>query len=696
MPINAPYNFVPLSKNVYFPDWAHKISHDLPFKDGLSGTIQLELTAKTALSIGGDRGNDGTVQFFQLPNGKYAIPGSSIRGMIRNVFEIATFSKLQALDNQTFGLRALNGDHVKELYRNAIAGKQKAGFLKLIEGKPTIIPCNCARIAHKELIDKLGLTDKDLFFHKEKKYSKKERKKIEIDRHDLFSPQKGRQKNLSDKINYWETLCKNKGISNPNRLTGTINNETLEVDSFDLTGKYQLVLTGQVNWLKRKDFVFYDKKEEETIDIKKDDPMAWGDFLSIHGDSDKSSQSRTRPWNGYWKEKFFAGEEVPIFYIEEEKRLRFSLAYMMKLAGDYHTHDLVKHSSEKHFDDEIDLTEAVFGKANEADTNSSLKGRVYFELAETSAKEIGITKPMALASPKPSYFPNYLKQQSEKLQQDKQYNTYLKHGHHKSELRGWKRYPVTENAKRENSQATDEVSTRLSTLPKGTKFTSRIIFHNLKPVELGALLWSLKLNDGIHSIGTGKAFQFGQVTLSSELESLAPSQHDNDHLINCDELIKCFTTQMEEEITDWSETPQIKTLLAMTSYQKKDDINFKGELKHMTLDINDHKKNEFNNAIGGGYSLSNYIKVNTGLDISEEKKTWENALIRQDAGNPKVTATKDGKVAFILDGNDLINSLSLSKNQIKKLRKGQLKLKAEIKIKEKELTILKLEKPPQP
>ena len=30
--ITAPFNFVPLSDKVFFPDWADSVSHDIPFK----------------------------------------------------------------------------------------------------------------------------------------------------------------------------------------------------------------------------------------------------------------------------------------------------------------------------------------------------------------------------------------------------------------------------------------------------------------------------------------------------------------------------------------------------------------------------------------------------------------------------------------------------------------------------------------
>ncbi|MGD6740198.1 hypothetical protein ACP5PY_29305 [Photobacterium leiognathi subsp. mandapamensis] len=52
--IHAPYHFVPMSKWVYMPDWAHLVSHDVPFKDGLSGVIDYTLLTKTPLCVGGN------------------------------------------------------------------------------------------------------------------------------------------------------------------------------------------------------------------------------------------------------------------------------------------------------------------------------------------------------------------------------------------------------------------------------------------------------------------------------------------------------------------------------------------------------------------------------------------------------------------------------------------------------------------
>ena len=49
--IKAPYNFVPFNKTTVTPHWANEISHDLPFQDGLSGEIEITLTAESPIFV---------------------------------------------------------------------------------------------------------------------------------------------------------------------------------------------------------------------------------------------------------------------------------------------------------------------------------------------------------------------------------------------------------------------------------------------------------------------------------------------------------------------------------------------------------------------------------------------------------------------------------------------------------------------
>lgn len=100
--IKAPFNFVPLNEKVFFPDWADQISQDVPFSDGESGTIELELIAKTPIFVrnghtrdDASKPNDNYTSFSKDAHGNYFIPATSIKGMIRNVMEIMSFGKMR-------------------------------------------------------------------------------------------------------------------------------------------------------------------------------------------------------------------------------------------------------------------------------------------------------------------------------------------------------------------------------------------------------------------------------------------------------------------------------------------------------------------------------------------------------------------------------------------------------------------------
>ena len=68
--------------------------------------------------------------------------------------------------------------------------------------------------------------------------------------------------------------------------------------------------------------------------------------------------------------------------------------------------------------------------------------------------------------------------------------------------------------KRAGGVQDDQNRTVHGVLQKGTKFTFTVHFENLAPVELGALLWALEMEDGwYHRLGMGKPFGFGSVRM---------------------------------------------------------------------------------------------------------------------------------------------------------------------------------------
>ncbi len=101
--ITAPYNFVPLSEKVFFPPWVEQVNHDIPFSDGESGEIDITITAKSPIFIrDGKKEEEFCHHTNKEGNKTHYIPGSSIKGMVRNVLEIMSFSKMKFVDDKTY------------------------------------------------------------------------------------------------------------------------------------------------------------------------------------------------------------------------------------------------------------------------------------------------------------------------------------------------------------------------------------------------------------------------------------------------------------------------------------------------------------------------------------------------------------------------------------------------------------------
>ena len=101
--ISAPYNFVPLNEFVFVPDWANDVSQDIPFADGEDGYIEVTWKNVSPLCIRDASGADGEnySMHVKMSDGSrlYFIPGSSLRGMLRNTLSIMSFGRLSQYDD---------------------------------------------------------------------------------------------------------------------------------------------------------------------------------------------------------------------------------------------------------------------------------------------------------------------------------------------------------------------------------------------------------------------------------------------------------------------------------------------------------------------------------------------------------------------------------------------------------------------
>ena len=693
--INAPYNFVPLSDKVVTPEWAGQVSQDLPFRDGISGELELTVTAQTDILVGGrteDRNDEsrtpGSVHFFQMEGGKgkYAIPGSSLRGMIRNVMEIATFSRMNAVDDKSFGLRDISSSD--SVYAQKRGNNVKTGFMQhMPDGRLMITPCKMARLDHRDLEDWLGVGTK---------------------RNPIFN--KRAHKKVSDKYKRWKDIS-SKVVDSEGLIACGI--ETIVHDNYQETIATQLgfggirvlpVFTGQISDCtqdrngrvnKHKDFVFYDKSLSTSFDVNEYDPHAWRDFLFIHNDASDTSDT-DESWPNYWRSEFRNGCKVPVFYIQSEvpdgdstkQRLQIGLAYLPKMAGDFSVYDLIRHTSENHLaTEQQDLTTLIFGKVGQ-EPSHSLKGRISFEPAVLVGDESPDEnpEPTILNGAKPSYFPNYLEQKSDdsgvKLKAGADYATYLStEKNPQPKIRGWKRYPAQASYRvqelDQDQVSNHRVQTRLHTLPEGSEFKGRLSFHNLKPSELGALLWCLGLEGKDHSLGMGKSFGGGRVKVKYDWESRSRIQCNDPSAKTAGEkeYVSTFKKYMTKALgtQSWQDSDQIKSLLVLSDHDLA-RVRINGQFKHMALQDYANAKKRGNTFVLSSPRLAGSV---ISEKIESKESTWKNATILYQPGVDVLTATLNDSAQTEATEKGRADAKSfydsLSKNAKSKARKGALK-----------------------
>jgi len=654
--ITAPYNFVPLSGWVFQPDWAHQVSHDVPFSNGLSGSLDIKITAETPILIGDKQvkateKSPGEVHFFKV-NGKEAIPGTSLKGMIRNILEMASFGKMQFVDNRRLSIRDISGRRV--IGDNYDIGKPKAGFLRLRKDSTVeIIPCDFIHISHRDMEAHL----------KSASY--------------IFTNRQ--TPTVRQKYERWQKLTDQSTDDLP-QIEFNVNHAAMPKIATDLGhGRHTgtLVFTGQISDKsqhksgKYRDFVFYERREEHNALSVPD--TVFKDFLYIHGDEDDKGDDKdsSSSWRNFWRNRLFKSQyhEIPVFYHvdADEKVKSIGLAYMYRLAYNYSIRETIDYTNENHRKtSDCDLADLLFGKinSNKEQSPENLKSRISFGLATlegTAEVDAEYSKETILNGPKPTYFPNYIRQETNESTKElasKQYRTYMQKD---SEIRGWKHYPVRRwqevhlqaikekfrNKKKDNKK----VEVKLFPLKKGTTFKSTIRFHNLRPNELGALIWAVKWgNDDRlrHNLGMAKAFGFGQVKLEIVNSDIRSNQAPEENIAFDEKYyMRLFRELMEIEYAaekqrnntqnlpgKWGDSEQIRLLKAM-SYPEHPRAT-KETLKHLQLE-DSQRKNQFVVAKQDGWVLPEYGRYANRDALLFPRKTRKSQFPKPSQISPSAT-----------------------------------------------------------
>jgi hypothetical protein len=277
----------------------------------------------------------------------------------------------------------------------------------------------------------------------------------------------------------------------------------------------------------------------------------------------------------------------------------------------------------------VSMTDAIFGFTEKEDGRelNALKGRVHIGHAQGKKESIEVdeVKSEVLASPKASYYPTYIQQSSRNGRVD-QYNTY---NDTFASIAGWKRYParhgrVSHNPPSAKVSNPDKILTHFKPLKAGAEFTFQIQYHNLKPVELGALISALGFHQSkqaFHSLGMAKPLGYGKVQLS--IDDIDQYRDD----------LKAFEAFMTASLgISWHKAPEVRELFTMATAQVEGDDH----LEYMKLDFQEFAKAKKNSEALSSYSKLSGISVATvpslilqeDLDrakaiIQEEKTIYE-------------------------------------------------------------------------
>jgi hypothetical protein len=128
------------------------------------------------------------------------------------------------------------------------------------------------------------------------------------------------------------------------------------------------------------------------------------------------------------------------------------------------------------------------------------------------------------------------------------------------------------------SVKSEKVFARFRPLAPGSKFVSQVRVHNLQPHELGALLWALDFGgaEGVfHALGGVKPLGYGRVKLQVRGWQVAPLAEwstdpladsatggPRDAVADKAALIKAYVDWMEEHVTGWQKSEQLRELVA--------------------------------------------------------------------------------------------------------------------------------------
>lgn len=486
-PASASYNFVRLPSQVipaeFYDGNFEGVTKDVmdAYRDHVTqtgthtGYIDLTITTETPLFIGGPSKQEDTtpLEFYGGQNNP-TIPGSSLKGMVKEIFKIVTASSFRPYQRGT-GLGDFEDRYLyfrdiasaikplKEYYASRMMNpiKNSAGL-----STPKATPGFIIQTVNNEYYAVPSVAKK-IYYEAEKALLSKQRTPSIDWTHTYVNIHVGA---MSSKRTFMR-------ITKPCNFDKRIPIHQSCIDSYA------------------------DDKNRGTLDL----------LDKKIGKSGEAAKEYTHSADV----KFV----VPCYFTEKGGTVEhFGHGRYYRIAYDLKISAHLPNSLEQH-NNGVDLCDSVFGYGD------NWAGRVSFSDAHVQGtlKMCPSDYPHPLMGPNPTSFQLYLDQNVD------DHNTYNHWGHEHASLRGYKMYWHQPLAKAKNWTRTAEEkeikgTRKIRPVDRGVTFTSRIHFERLSDVEIGALLMSLNLDQysggqrrTYYKLGMGKSIGFGSVKLDTEV-----------------------------------------------------------------------------------------------------------------------------------------------------------------------------------
>lgn len=684
----VPYNFVTLSKWIYSPDWSYQVSHDIPFAESLSGRIELTLKNDTPMCVGGYAGENtgkknrsGEVRWEQTPDGRCIIPGSSIKGMLRNVVEIACFGKFSRFEDKNHSFREIKSKC--EYMNDYNSFNVVPGWLRFEKSGWVFRQCRAAKLYNGEINKKFSLCGDGILNWKPEngknktrnesgnkiagaaevnsakaRYELAEKSGVELLNREIKAlVEDHKAKNPTNAINYRASITDGDGAE-----TGFVvccNNRIVDEKKIKNMQHWQ-----EDPEVRFKDYSYYFYGHDSRTPGENISREIVGKLIQSHD---------AGLWN-YLREHQNKELGIPVWALQKNnKTSQLGLCRMPRIMCNNSISKLVKKVNKEHLNEyRLDLPELLFGTIRNfknSRINFSLKSRLGFSdfISEKTLSENDFEhKRYILQGPKTSFKAAYLQNHDKK---ERSYHN------DSSVISGWKRYKIQKNIAESSTGDINEAQiSDVELLKENNVFRGKILFHNLKKEELGALLWAINFmkEEGCHhSLGHAAPYGAGSVHFE-DIELSFPSYSDADK--DKAGYIRSFIDEMNSKYPDsfkhgWLESVQIRQLKEIScehndypagpAYNGLDDfknitdadgLNVEGE-ENVTVTVSDEEKLAL---AGHGKFARELLGLESDLEFGGLTRKELDDLIRESEFSKNYNETEQ---QFIKSCEDLIKNV---------------------------------------